>query len=766
MGNRKYVIIALLSVSIIALEVVWTRIFSAEFFYSFAFLVLSLAVMGLGLGALSLRLVPGLNRLRSVGGYLALTGLFALAGPPLVFQLGPDFARVFTSAAMIGKLIGAIVLLGAPFFCAGMVLALLFKQDHQNVPRLYMADLLGAGAGVFVAIYLMNAIGTPATVFWCSLPVLTAAFIACRRWSRILPLALAAAALVLGNYAVGMLEVDRPEHGPVIYKHWDAMSKIKLYGYDETYRGINIDNAANSPVYGFDGNWDKPDSMLYEFGIDVSNLIGRFDSCTFLSLGAGGGVDVLQALQYGAAEIHAVEVNPHINFMMTVGDPGGYLPFPPDSAGADSLGHFTTLAEFSGGIYHDPRVKVVTEDARIYVSRFTGAFDVIYSLSSNSWAALASGSFALAENYLFTTEAFRDYWTALSDSGFMMMEHQFYMPRLVSELIHGLEAAGVAHPAAHFSVYNLPNMRRNMILLSKKPLTDEIRRNAFGQHAPEEQSYCYLLYPAADSLQGNIINQIVANGWTAAADSATIDISPCTDDRPFTAQLGLWKNFSWDKLNGLRPYDFLGFPVSKMIIVIIAVIVIVLVIPINLVPYLGKREKLRALPWLYFFIIGLAFMAVEVILIQKYTLFVGPAVYSIAVILLTLLVSSGIGSRFSAKVRDRTAFVSIMAWLLLDIFIFPRLFQELTMLPITARILISALLISPLGFFMGMPFPKAALRVGTLIDWGFAINGAASVLGATLILLVAFAWGFTAALLIAAALYLAAWAMLSWKAAW
>ncbi|MCP4709067.1 MAG: hypothetical protein GY869_10610 [Planctomycetes bacterium] len=203
-----------------------------------------------------------------------------------------------------------------------------------------------------------------------------------------------------------------------------------------------------------------------------------------------------------------------------------------------------------------------------------------------------------------------------------------------------------------------------------------------------------------------------------------------------------------------------------MMIVIIALIVIVLVIPINLLPYFGQREKLRAIPWLYFFTIGLAFMIIEIILIQKYTLFVGPAVYSIAVILLTLLVFSGVGSRFSGKTSDRTAFLGIVIWLLLDILVFRRLFSELSSLAITPRIFISALLIAPLGFFMGMPFPKAALRVGSLIDWGFAINGAASVLGATLILLVAFAWGFTVALLIAAALYLLAWAMMSWKSAW
>ena len=106
----------------------------------------------------------------------------------------------------------------------------------------------------------------------------------------------------------------------------------------------------------------------------------------------------------------------------------------------------------------------MTEDARAYVRRFENKFDVIYSLSSNSWAALASGSFALAENYLFTTEAFIDYWHALSDSGFMMMEHQVYAPRLVTEVVDALTRIGVDKPLDHFAVYDLPKMRRTMIL--------------------------------------------------------------------------------------------------------------------------------------------------------------------------------------------------------------------------------------------------------------------------------------------------------------
>ncbi len=131
-----------------------------------------------------------------------------------------------------------------------------------------------------------------------------------------------------------------------------------------------------------------------------------------------------------------------------------------------------------------------------------------------------------------------------------------------------------------------------------------------------------------------------------------------------------------------------------------------------------------------------------------------------------LLVSSGVGSRFADLVGARGVFLSIAVWLLLDVFVLRHLTGALAFLPVSARVIITAILIAPLGFFMGMPFPKGALRVGELVDWGFAVNGAASVLGATMVVLVAFTYGFTVALLSGAALYLAAFGLLSVRRAW
>lgn len=784
-----YIAIALMSVTLIGMELIWTRIFSSEFFYTFAFLVLSLAIMGLGLGALALRLFPSLNKHILLGLFLTLSGLSALCGPPLIFKLGLVFSKIFVSWVMVLKLIIAAIILGSTYFFGGIALAMIFKNNYQSIPRLYMADLIGAGGGVFVSIILMNKIGTPDTTFLITFPMLLAALIVSVKWLKIIPAGLVALMFLLLPSSEHLLEAKRPERAPVIYKHWDAMAKIKVYDFNGVYRGINVDNVSNSPVYHFDGIWDPEDTTDNQWGIDVSYLIDQFDSCVFLSLGSGGGTDVLQALAEGATEVHAVEVNPHINRMMTAGDTAGYIeikapepdtipqPSDNDSTAAeempyipvirDSTGKIITLADYSGHIYSDPRVRVVTEDARTYIRRNKDRFDVIYSLSSNTWAALASGSFALAESYIFTTEAFRDYWEALTESGFMSMEHQVYMPRIVSQVKNALLDVGIEDPLSHFAVYDLPQMRRKLLLISKQPLTDSIRNKAYGELTPEKYNRIHLLSPAPDSLQDNFINRIVTKGWKSQAATSEINLFPSTDNKPFIAQMGLWKNLKKENLEKVNQYaEFYGFPLSKIVLTTILAVSLIFIIPLNLIPYFTGGKKLKGAPWLYFFLIGMAFMILEIILIQKYTLFIGASVYSFAAVLLTILVGSGIGSRFAEKINNAVPFIAIVIWIIMDLLLFKFIVSFLGGLDISYRVIITSILIFPLGFFLGMPFPKGGLRAGENIDWGFAVNGAASVMGSTLIIYFAITYGFNLSLALGAVLYILAGVILSVKSAW
>ena len=159
-------------------------------------------------------------------------------------------------------------------------------------------------------------------------------------------------------------------------------------------------------------------------------------------------------------------------------------------------------------------------------------------------------------------------------------------------------------------------------------------------------------------------------------------------------------------------------------------------------------------------------MIVEIILIQKYTLIIGASIYSIATVLLTLLMASGIGSRYAKRFADLVPFVIISIWVLLLLVLDDSLILVTSGLPMPLRALAVSLLVFPLGFFMGMPFVKGALRVGELVDWGFAVNGAASVLGATLAIVLAFNYGYANTLLVATVLYILAGALLSRRRAW
>jgi len=741
MKYSKYINIALISFALIALELLWTRIFSAEFYYTFAFLILSVSVLGLGLGGLALRLFKKLNNEKSFVLSLVASGIFILIGPLLIFHFGLDFSLLYLDFLMTLKFLLSVIILSASFFFGGIALSYILKNNSRDISKLYMSDLIGAGSGVLIVIFLMNIIGTPKASSLIAIFVFLTAFLNSKKVIKIISVLLIISSIILTFFSAGLLELDRKDRGEVLSTHWDALSKIRVVEYNDFTRGIRIDNAAQTSVYKFEGDFN---TTKFKFDVNVANLIHRFDSCVFLSLGAGGGVDVLHALQEGAAEIHAVEVNPYINYLLEDGD----------------------LSEYSGFIYKDPRVKVITEDARTYVRRFKSKFDIIFALSSNSFAALASGAFALAENYLFTTEAVTDYWNSMSDDGYLIMEHHFYIPRMLSSVIEALQKIGVKNPYEHFAVYNLPYLKRNVLFLSKKPLEDGIIKRAFGITLSFRDNYIYPLYPSPDSIYGNLVNQIVLQGWKVLQPDVKVDLSPCTDDRPFIAQMGMWKNLNLSDKEKIRHFEFTGFPVSKLNILVVLAVVILLIIPLNILPYKLSKERLKPIPWLYFFFIGMGFMSVEVILIQKYTLFIGPSVYSLSAILFTLLLFCGIGSRFSNKINNNAVFLGIIIWIFLDIFLFTHLTFSLGFLEMLPRILISAILIAPLGFLMGMPFPKAGLKVGNLIDWGFAVNGAASVFGSTLIILIALTFGFKVSLLTGAFCYLIAYILISAKNKW
>jgi len=314
----------------------------------------------------------------------------------------------------------------------------------------------------------------------------------------------------------------------------------------------------------------------------------------------------------------------------------------------------------------------------------------------------------------------------------------------------------VDHPLDHLAVYDLPEVRRKMLVVSREPLERAFLDAAFVALTTNNFNQIHLLYPCDADLQTNLLNQIAMNGWRQAQTVSPIDLSPTTDDRPFTAQLGLMKNVPKQDLSRLMGFEYNGFPIAKLILLAVLAITGVMALPVCFLPYGRTGEKLNLGALGYFFCLGAGFIAVEVILIQQHTLTLGASAYSFAAVLLGLLIAGGLGSRQSHACRPQVVFSVILLLLGLQAVALRPIALLCGPLPFPVRFLLTVGFTMPIGFFLGMPFALGAAKVGDLSDWGFAVNGVATVLGSCLALLIAFNYGFAAALSFSGLLYLGA----------
>lgn len=723
--RRDQVAIGLVAAMLVALEIVWTRIFSAEFFYSFAFLVVSLAVFGLGLGALSLRFWPAWITSPQIAALLA-SGTAAI-GPAAVTRLPIEFGALGRSGGDLALLAAGVGLLLLPYLAGGACCAALLRRHRANAAQLYAADLVGAAGGGAAAIAAMNVFGVPTAAVLCCIPGALAGW-GPGRYQRTGVLALLAALGGAALAADAALVPKAPTKAPVIAERWDALGRIQVFAHSAAVRGIDIDGAANMLLHRVRGDWREGlPATAPEFALDLRPLVRALAPERVLVVGAGGGSEVMQAKWGGAQHVDAVEVNAGLNKMLTRG----------------------AQAAFFGHLYESAGVEVHSADARVYARQHPAAFDLIISRSSNTFAALSSGAFALAENYLFTVEAFADFYRALTADGVLLIEHQVYVPRLTSAALAALRALGLA-AESHLAVYDLPTQRRQVLVLGRQPLASSLVHATLPALFAAADPASRILHPTLAT--DHLISRIVADGWEAHWATAPIDISPTTDDRPFVAQMGRWDR--WDA--GSRAFEFAGFPLARLLVSAVLIVVVAVGVPLLLLPRWRGQTGLAGAAWLYFAAIGMGYMLIEVVWIQQYSLLLGHSAYTFPIVLLALLLSSGAGSFCSQRGEPWWPFVFVAAWTAAHLVLFPHVVSLCGRLDWGVRVVISCALIAPPGFFMGMPFPRAVRAVGECIDWGFAVNGVASVFGAALAVFIALHWGFAAALGAAICCYLGA----------
>jgi hypothetical protein len=471
-----------------------------------------------------------------------------------------------------------------------------------------------------------------------------------------------------------------------------------------------------------------------------------------LIIGPGGGYDVARCLASGSKDVTGVEINPII---------------------ATTIMREKFL-DWSQGIYLRPEVHIVVEDGRSFVRRSHEKYQVLQATLVDTWASTAAGAFALAENNLYTVDAFRDYLGHLTDDGLIAFTRWAFNPpreslRLVSLAMEALTQTGEPEPWRHVIVARQGLI--DTVLISRKPFSEADMARARSALAAANLLAVYLPGAVGHGRGFEFAELLRSPDALAYERRYPFDITPVTDNRPFffyTVQpRDIWLFLTTGSNEAMDFYMNKAVPLlfRLMGISVVATLVILLLPPIVLGTRLPRQKGLLVF-LLYFLFIGAGYILIEVALIQKFVLFLGHPTYALTVVIFSMLTSSGLGSYFSRRVLNQsevrwvTALGTIAVLVALLGIIARSVLPIGVGLPLWLKIAITVLMISPAGFAMGMPFPTGLKRLEEWhkpsVRWAWALNAASSVLGSVGALLCAIYLGLIQTLFIGGLLYVAA----------
>ena len=769
--------IFLVSLAAILLEIAYTRVFSFKLYYYFTYLILGIALLGLGSGGVLVALSERLRSLRPER-TVALGSLAAGALVPFSYALvaGVQLSTVDLTAGP-----GALFRLGVlclslflPFLTVGVVLATILGARPGEVGRLYAADLLGAAVGCALCVPLFATVGPPAALMLAG-GVLAATG---ARAGRSLPLRVAGASLALLLCAplasptllpdpvpdrIKALSPQQGGDGPTLFTRWSALFRVDVIegvSPDRYYQVVHDGIMGSIIVHAEDG----PQSATpIDGGIRAAALAPLRPGSRVLIIGAAGGHEIVTALRHGMGEVVAVELNPVTVSLLTE--------------------HF---ADYSGRLGEDPRVRLVNAEGRAFIERESERFDLVWFVAPDSYSALnaaSSGAFVLSESYLYTVEMIESALERLAPGGLLCVQFgevsfDAKPNRTVRYLATAREALarlGVRDFASHVLVGRAPGLFTTAtVLLKREPFSPEqVERFREATRAIEGGRLVHP--PDGDEPQDpHPVQSVIAlpgdalPGWLEAYP---YEVGPVTDDAPFfwhfasfrDALLRPWgeKQLIWD------PEDATG---ERMLMTLLAFAVLFAAVFL-LLPLLALRDTWSRIPWkanaaVYFASLGLGFMFFEVSLIQRLTLLLGYPTYSLTVTLFSLLVFSGIGSLLAGRLdgpRRPPLVALLVALAVLAILYELRLGPLVDLLigaPLWLRVAIVVLSLAPLGLCLGAFMPIGLGAVASLtphdreyVAWAWAVNGFFSVMSSVLATMLSMSFGFSAVLALAVVVY-------------
>lgn len=767
-GRTLMAVIFLLSVIGFAYEVLLTRLFSLIFQYHYVFLIVSVSIAGMSIGAALAAAVNARAKQSKQGkqSKQAPANWANLTVVALVLAICLPLIAVILSLLRSADLMGVMVVLAVlPFAIIGYLNAALFASFARSSASLYAADLLGGAIGLVVGLLAIGWLGAFDAIIALGLLASGAAFmlawISCQRLLRRRVGAIAALVLVglVANRLSGAVAfvpaalLDAPPDKTMMYvlqepqaaitqTRWDSFARVdEVKTADDSFRYLFTDAGAGSTMYRYDGDnqkvaWLQQDIAYLPFGMTNTAQ----DTQNVLILGAGAGRDVLMARLAGAQSITAVEINPALVDLTRAS------------------------AAYNGNVLDLPGVKTVVTDGRNYVERTSEHFDLIYANIVYSQAAVP-GTSALSESYIFTREALRSYWNHLSENGRIgfVTHHGIEGLRLLVAALDAMQQEGIAVPDGlqHVALVSLknddPQARTSVLMITRQSFTTELANRFVEDARRVNASPLYVPFVQSQGFDGMASSQYGLDQYIA--QTANFNFTPSTDNTPFFFQFNR------------------GLPEGLSDLLLVSVL-LVFVYFSWLLFFFVRRDKQhwkRVSLSPYFGLLGVAFLLVEIPLTQRFNLLLGQPILALVAVVGGLVVGSGLGSLFSSRfaVEQLAARVALFALLvsatiLITLPLYTALIRLALPLDLLPRFVITVIAVLPLGFVMGVPFP-CGLRIADRVDpqglaafWG--ANAVTSVLGSALAMIIATSLGFSGSLVAGAVLYtlVAALAFVTW----
>lgn len=743
----------LLSAGALLLELALIRVLSVALWYHFAFMAVSSALFGFGLAGVALSLRPGngaisarLVAIAATATPLAVAGGFALFNtiPFEPFSLGVDRAQWLWFPL-------ALLTLAAPFFSAGLAVAATLSRHASRVHGLYLFDLVGAGFGGLLTVLIVPRVGGTGAVLSAGALTAIGAFLLSREekgplaWAnaalaavlllavpladRVLPLRISRDKVIRGGQ-FALAVKDKRFH---LETRWTADARVDVFQLGPRVRHVTIDAGASTLRLASEGLFESLGENNEE-----SFFYRLFPGGRALVVGSAGGRELLIGLRAGAGELTGVEVNEALNDLLR-----------------------GTQAEFTGRIAFDPKVKLVTDEARSFLERDVTKYDLIHCPHTISNASLASGSLTLAESYLMTREAFGAYFAHLTPRGVLLITRpEAHLPRLFATL---RAVTGTADLAERVVAWRAPAEGLSFdsgVAIRSVPFTRE-EVAAFGAELGRQK--LEPLYLPGEGAAGLYRDLLTVPHVEQVPLPFTALLFPATDDRPFFNQRVSLTDLTFRDLadvfsRGKKSRTALeDRPVAEAALLVLLMQATLLGLVAIVVPLLVFRRRAlksegRSRTLVAFAALGLGYIVLELAFVQRLTLFLGRPVVVLATVLPALLIASGLGSGFSRRFASaRAPWLSCVAAAVAALVCagLAALVSSVALAaPEAVRVALAVLVLAPAGFVMGMPFPlliaKLELSYPERIPWAWGINGFTSVVGSVLAIVIGMAFGYSA----------------------